>query len=80
MTAHDDVEVLVLLHLSALCKKLAKIPDVREDLRVKAHEFVEEGNALLPYRGRATPFQHSQGERLFVRIARFLPELLGYTR
>ena len=80
MTAHDDVEVIVLLHLLALCKKLAKNPAVTGELRVKADEFVAEGNALRPYRGRATPLQHFQGEALLLRITRFLPEILGYTQ
>jgi hypothetical protein len=43
---------------------------------VKARQFVEEFNSLLPYRGKGTAGQHFQGEELLAKIAVFLPRVL----
>jgi len=69
----DDVQVLVLLELITLCKKIAENPTVKKDLRVQAIGFVTEGNSLVPCRGRSTNLEHFEGEKLLSRIARFLP-------
>ena len=58
----DDVQVLVLLELITLCKKIAENPTVKKDLRVQAIGFVTEGNSLVLY-----------GEKLLSRIAGFFP-------
>ena len=75
MPSRDDVKVMVLTDLAAICKKLADEPAVLEDLRVKAAEFVSEYESLLEYRGRSNNAQHMAGEDLLVRIARFLPRI-----
>jgi len=75
MTSKDDVKVMVLSDLAALCKKLAEEPIVVEELRVRAGEFIAEYNSLLEYRGRSTNSQHFRGEQLLIRIARFLPRI-----
>jgi len=72
----DEILVTVLIDLAGICKKLADNWDVPEDLRARAAQFVAEFNALLPVRGRGTPDQHFAGERLIIKISRFLPRLL----
>jgi len=74
--AKNEVEVMVLSDLAAICKKLSENSAVPEHLRKEANEFVEEFNSLAPYRGQGTPAQHFRGENLLVRIGRFLPRLL----
>jgi hypothetical protein len=79
MTSNDsknDILVMVLIDLAAICKKLADNPDVSDRARLKAHQFVEESNLLLPSRGKSEAQQHAAGEQLLTRIARFLPTLL----
>ena len=76
MTSKDEVKVMVLCDLAAICKKLAGEPAVLEDLRLKAGEFVEEYNSLLPDRGRSTNPQHFEAAELLIRIARFLPRIV----
>lgn len=72
----NEMEVMVLTDLAAICKKLAENSALREELRVQAGQFVEEFNLLLPHRGKSTPYQHYQGENLLNRIAGFLPSVL----
>jgi hypothetical protein len=74
--AKNEMLVMVLTDLSAICKKLTENSAVPEGLRVKAREFVTEFNALLPVRGKGTAAQHVQGEQLLMKIARFLPSVL----
>ena len=62
MTEHDDVEVMVLLHLLLLCKKLAKNPAVREELRVKAHKFVGEVMRFCHTVAEPLPFKILKGK------------------
>ena len=68
--------VMVLIDLAAICKKLNENAAVPEELRVKARQFGEEFDSLLPVRGQGTLAQHAQGEQLLIKIARFLPRLL----
>jgi hypothetical protein len=72
----NEMLVMVLSDLAAICKKLSENSAVTEHLRTEAGQFVEEFNSLAPYRGSGTPAQHFRGENLMVRIARFLPRLL----
>ena len=72
----NEMLVMVLVDLAAICQKLTENSAVPEELRMKAHQFVEEFNLLLPYRGKGTDVQHFHGERLLEKIARFLPRLL----
>jgi len=72
----NEMLVMVLIDLAAICKKLNENAAVPEELRVKARQFGEEFDSLLPVRGQGTPTQHAQGEQLLIKIARFLPRLL----
>ena len=72
----NEVEVMVLTDLAAICKKLAENVAIPEELRVRARQFVEEFDSLLPHRGKGNAFQHSNGEELLIKIARFLPKIL----
>jgi hypothetical protein len=72
----NEMLVMVLIDLAAICRKLTENAAVPEELRVKAHEFEEEFNSLLPVRGKGTAAEHVQGEQLLIKIARFLPRLL----
>jgi hypothetical protein len=74
--SRNEMLVMVLTDLAAICKKLAESPAFPENLRVRAHEFVLEFNSLVPVRGKGTAAQHFQGEQLIVKIARFLPRIL----
>ena len=72
----NEMLVMVLTDLAAICDKLSENSFVPEDVRVKARDFVTQFNSLLPVRGKGTAFQHAQGEELLTRIARFLPRVL----
>ena len=72
----NEMLVMVLTDLAAICNKLAENSVVPEQLRVKARESVQEFNSLLPYRGKGTAAQHAQAEHLLGKIARFLPRVL----
>ena len=72
----NEMLVMVLTDLSAICQKLTESAAVPEHLRVRAAEFVMEFNTLLPARERGTAAQHFQGEGLLTKIARFLPRVL----
>jgi hypothetical protein len=74
--AKNEVEVMVLSDLAAICKKLAVNSAVPEGLRQKAAEFVEEYDLLVPHRGIGNATVHYLGENLLIRIARFLPRIL----
>lgn len=68
----NEMLVMVLSDLAAICKKLSENSAVPEHLRERASEFVEGFNSLVPYRGQGTPRQHY----LLEKMARFLPDLL----
>jgi len=71
----NEMLVMVLTDLSAICKKLTESSAVPEELRVQAAQLVEEFDLLVPFRGRGTAYQHFQGEDLLIRMARFLPRV-----
>jgi hypothetical protein len=60
----NEMLVMVVIDLAAICKKLAEHSAVPEPLRNRAHEFVLEFNRLAEARGKGTAFQHFQGEDL----------------
>ena len=72
----NEMLVMVLSDLAAICNKLAEHSAVPEELRVKARRFVLEFNSLLPVRGQGVAYEHFQGEQLLTQIARFLPRVL----
>ena len=72
----NEMLVMVLTDLAAICKKLSENSAVPEQLQVQAARFVDQFNELLPYRGKGTAGQHFQGEKLIEKIARFLPRVL----
>ena len=72
----NDMLVMVLTDLAAICQKLTENSPVPENVRVKARQLVEEFNSLLPYRGQGTATQHFQGEELLAKIAAFIPRVL----
>lgn len=74
--ARNEMKVMVLTDLAALCKKLADNPAITEEMRAKASQFVEEYNLLAPYRGKANHSQHFETEKLLDQIALFLPRVL----
>jgi hypothetical protein len=72
----NEMLVMVLTDLAAICDKLIDHPAVPEELRHRASGFVNEFNMLWPDRGKGTPSQHVQGQELLIKISRFLPRLL----
>ena len=72
----NEMLVMVLTDLAAICMKLAENSAVPEELRIKARKFAEEFDELAPYRGKGTAAQHFEGEQLLTRIAQFSPRLL----
>ena len=74
--AKNEMKVMVLMDLAALCKKLGDNPANTEEMRAKARQFVEKYNVLEPYRGKGEHHQHFEAERLIDQIARFLPRVL----
>jgi hypothetical protein len=76
MSSRDDVELMILSDLSALCKKLAENPVVPKKLRSEALGCVDDYNSLLPYRGTDRE-AHFEREQLVFRITAFLPNIAG---
>lgn len=74
--AKNEMKVMVLMDLAALCKKLADNPAITKEMRAKARHFVEKYNLLEPYRGKGDHSQHFEGEQLIDQITRFLPRVL----
>jgi hypothetical protein len=68
--------VTVLTDLVGIRKKLTGNSVVPEHVRLKAQNFVDEFNSVVPYRGRETSDLHFGGENLLTQIARFLPRVL----
>jgi hypothetical protein len=75
MTAKDDVKVMVLTDLAAICKKLSEEPAVPKHLRDQAAKFVAEYDSLVQYRGSSENPEHFRGEALLVKIGRFMPRI-----
>ena len=74
--ARNEVKVMVVVDLAAICKKLAENSIVPDNLREEARDMVEEFDTILPYRGKGGPEEHMWGEALLIRMARFLPRVL----
>jgi hypothetical protein len=74
--ARNELKVMVLSELAAICKRMSENPAVTDDLRAQARQLVEEFELLLPARGRGSPSQHTQGEILLIKMSRFLPRIL----
>ena len=74
--SNNEMLVMVLTDLAAICKKLADNSVLPEELSMQARLFVAEFDFLLPFRGKGTASQLCAGEVLLVRIARFLPRVL----
>jgi hypothetical protein len=74
--ARNQVKVMVVIDLAAICWKLAENSAVPDDLRAEARELLEEFEELLPSRGRGTLSEQSQGEFLLAKMARFLPRII----
>lgn len=72
----NEMLVMVLTDLAAICQKLAENSAVPEELRMRASQFVTEFEALLPARGNGTAAEHFHGEALLIKIARFLPRVV----
>jgi|SRR5262252_9072645 len=75
-SARNEMKVMVLTDLAALCKKLADNPAITEEMRARARHLVEEYNLLAPYRGKGNHPQHFEGEKLVNQMALFLPRVL----
>ena len=73
--ARNEVLVMVLSDLAAICQKLAENSAVPKTLRDRASEFVEEFKTLVPHRGRGDARVHFQAETLLIKIARFLARM-----
>jgi len=58
----NEMLVMLLTDLAAICKKLSENSAVPEQLQLQAGRLVEQFNELLPYRGKGTADQHFQGE------------------
>jgi len=67
---------MVVSDLAAICKKVAENSAAPDKLRADARELVAEFNSLLPARGKGTPSEHTQGETLLIKMARFLPRVV----
>jgi len=74
--ARNEVKVMVVIDLAAICKKLAENSIVPDDLRAEARDMVEEFDAILPVRGKGSPAERMWGEALLIRMARFLPRII----
>ena len=73
--ARNEIKVMIVMDLAAICRKLAENSIVPNNLRAEARELVEEFDSLLPARGKGTPSEHAQGEMLLVKMTRFLPRI-----
>ena len=72
----NDMLVMVLSDLAAICMKLADNSALPEELRAQARKFVSEFNFLLPFRGKATASQFCTAEALLSSIATFLARVI----
>jgi hypothetical protein len=70
--ARNEMKVMVVVDLAAICKELAENAVVPDDTRAQARELVGEFELLLPARGKGTTQEHFFGERLLFKMARFL--------
>ena len=72
----NEMLVMVLVDLAGICRKLEENSAVPAELQMQAGKFVAEFDALLPHRGKGTPLQHAEGEKLLIKMARFLPRII----
>lgn len=77
MTTKDDVKLMVLSDLAALCKKIAEQPTITKELRAQAQQFAGEYESLAPLADTSTNRRHFEEEQLLNQIARFLPKIAG---
>jgi hypothetical protein len=75
-TAKNELKVTVLMDLAAICTKVAENEVVPDNLRMEARGLLAEFNSLLPARGKGNAFEHMQGEKLLVMMARFLGRVI----
>src|SRR5215471_21663087 len=69
------MKLMVLTDL-ALCKKIIYSSAITEDQRMQFRQFVEEYNLLLPFYGEGIPVKVFESEKLLIKMARFLPNLV----
>jgi hypothetical protein len=74
--ARNELKVMVLSDLAGICKKVAENSEVPDALRADARDLVEQFHSLLPVRGKGNPLEHSQGEFLLIKMARFFPRIM----
>jgi len=72
----NEMLVMVLTDLAALCKKLGENSALPEGLRREARQFAGEYDLLLPFAGQGNAAEHFEGEYLIEKITRFLPNVL----
>ena len=72
--AKNQVEVMVLSELAAICMKLAENSAVPVRLREQAGELVHEFEWLVSNRDKSDAAMHLRGEHLLARMARFWPD------
>lgn len=74
--ARNEMKVMVLTDLAALCKKLSDNPAITNEMRAEARQFLADYNLIAPFRGKGNAAQHIEGELLIDQIARFIPRVL----
>jgi hypothetical protein len=75
--ARNEMKVMVVSDLAAICKKVAENSAVPDNLGATASDLVAEYEALLPARGRGNPAKKAAGEGLLFKMSRFLPRLIS---
>jgi len=63
----NEMLVMVLTDLAAICMKLAENSVVPEELRFKPDQFLEQFDSLAPYRGKGTGAKHARCEQLWCK-------------
>ena len=63
----NEMLVMVLTDLAAICMKLAENSVVPEELRFEADQFLEQFDSLAPYRGKGTGAKHARCEQLWCK-------------
>ena len=76
LESDDDLQLIVLADLAAICERLAENVTIPRLLREKSGQLLEEFNALTSSDGELTAFQHFKAQALLFRITRFLPDVL----
>ena len=76
LQSRNELEVMLLMDLAEICKKVAKHSAVTEKVRVRAGELVQEFNLVLPFLSEGTNPQEFRREDLLIKMARFLPDIV----